>query len=204
MADKWNAVEIDQVQTAIFLKRGQMRRPAPMPDSPRGSLPGGLADFRGFPLMEVTAVAIADADFTGSRAPKNQFGAEQSIQLMNVIAERSVFDRAGKFHRLDGRFNACRFHKITTRSASISGTFTDCDFSGANFKMAYFSARFIRCRFHSCNLHLAGWPPSSFQDCEFAGSGIHDLFADVRDAALAGERATFSVTVSKVYPGEFR
>jgi len=201
MANAWTMEEMAPIQAAIFLKRGAGRKAIPMPASPRGTLPSGLADFRGFPLTEVTCASISDADFTRARAPKNQFGAEQSIQLQDVTAERSVFDRAGKFLRLMGQFNACSFRKITTHSASISGTFTDCDFSGANFKMAYFSARFIRCRFHNCNLHLAGWPPSSFQDCEFAGAGIHEIFADVRDAAFAGDHVTFTVTMSKVIVG---
>jgi uncharacterized protein YjbI with pentapeptide repeats len=201
MADAWSPTDIGEVEAAIFLKRGGGRLAIPMPASPKGNLPSGLADFRGFPLTEVACVSIADADFTGARAPKNQFGAEQSVQLTDVAVERSVFDRAGKFHRLMGQFNACSFRKITTRSASISGTFTDCDFGGSNFKMAYFSARFIRCRFHNCNLHLAGWAPSSFLDCEFAGAGIHEIFADVRDAAIAGDRVTFTVTMSKVIVG---
>ncbi len=145
-------------------------------------------------------MSIAGADFTGARAPKNQFGAEQSIQLQDVIADRSVFDRAGKFHRLIGQFTACSFRKITTKSCSVSGTFTDCDFSGANFKLAHFNARFIRCRFHECNLHLASWP-STFQDCEFKGAGIHEIFGDVRAAAFASDHVTFTVTMSNVIVG---
>jgi uncharacterized protein YjbI with pentapeptide repeats len=201
MAGNWTAGEADPVQAAIFLKRGAMRKAIPMPASPRGTLPSGLADFRGFPLIEVVRVSIADADFTGARAPKNQFGVEQSIELQDVTAEASVFDRAGKFHRLVGQFRNCSFRKVTTRDCGVNGTFTDCDFSGANFKGAHFNARFIRCRFHDCNLHLASWP-SSFEDCEFSGAGIHDLFADVRAAALASDRVTFTVTMSKVIPGE--
>lgn len=201
MAGNWTAGEADPVQAAIVLKRGAMRKAIPMPASPRGTLPSGLADFRGFPLTEVVCVSLADGDFTAARAPKIQFGAEQSIQLRDVVADRCIFDRAGKFHRLKGQFTGCSFRKITTKSCSVSGTFTDCDFSGANFKGAHFDARFIRCRFHECNLHLASWP-STFQDCEFAGAGIHDLFADVRAAALASDRVTFTVTMSKVIPGE--
>ena len=201
MADAWNATDVGQVEAAIFLKRGAMRKAIPMPASPRGTLPSGLADFRGFPLTEVASVSIAGADFTQARAPKNQFGVEQSIQFQDVTAERSIFDRAGKFHRLIGQFSACSFRKITTKSCIATGTFTDCDFSGANFKGAHFNARFIRCWFHECNLHLASWQ-SSFQDCEFKGAGIHDTFADVRDAAFAGDRVTFTVTMSKVIVGE--
>jgi uncharacterized protein YjbI with pentapeptide repeats len=200
MADAWITEEMAPIQAAIFLKRGAMRKAIPMPASPRGTLPSGLADFRGFPLAEVASVSIADADFTGARAPKNQFGAEQSIQLQDVVADRSVFDRAGKFHRLMGQFTACSFRKITTKSCSVNGTFTDCDFSGANFKLAHFNARFIRCRFHECNLHLASWP-STFEDCEFKGAGIHEIFADVRAAAFASDRVTFTVTMSKVIVG---
>jgi uncharacterized protein YjbI with pentapeptide repeats len=189
------------VEAAIFLKRGAMRKAIPMSASPRGTLPSGLADFRGFPLMEVACVSLADADFTAARAPKNQFGAEESIQLRDVVAERCLFDRAGKFHRLKGQFGSCSFRKITTKSCSVNGIFTDCDFSGANFKGAHFDARFIRCRFHDCNLHLASWP-SRFEDCEFKGAGIHDLFADVRAAAFASDRVTFTVTMSKVIRGD--
>lgn len=203
MVEDWTAAEIDLVTTVIFLKRGQMRNAVPMPASPRGTLATGLADFRGFPLAEVTAVTMTDADFTRARAPRNPFGAEQSVQLMDVVAERSVFDHAGKFHRLHGQFSGCSFRKIKTSSASIIGTFKDCDFTGANFKGAHFNARFIRCCFRDCNLHLASWP-SSFQDCEFAGARIHELFADVRDTAFACDRVTFTVTMSKVHPGEFR
>jgi uncharacterized protein YjbI with pentapeptide repeats len=201
MADAWCATDVGQVEAAIFLKRGAMRKAIPMSASPRGTLPSGLADFRGFPLMEVACVSLADADFTAARAPKNQFGAEESIQLRDVVAERCLFDRAGKFHRLKGQFGSCSFRKITTKSCSVNGIFTDCDFSGANFKGAHFDARFIRCRFHDCNLHLASWP-SRFEDCEFKGAGIHDLFADVRDAAFASDRVTFTVTMSKVIRGD--
>lgn len=200
MVDAWTTAEAAAIQAAIFLKRGAMRKASPMPPSPRGNLPSGLADFRGFPLTEVASVSIAGADFTQARAPKNQFGAEQSIQFQDVIVDRSVFDRAGKFHRLMGQFTACSFRKITTKSCSVSGIFTDCDFSGANFKGAHFDARFIRCRFHECNLHLASWP-STFEDCEFKGAGIHEVFADVRAAAFASDRVTFTVTMSKVIVG---
>lgn len=200
MADAWNANDISEVEAAIFLKRGAMRKAIPMPASPRGTLPSGLADFRGFPLTDVASVSIADADFTGARAPKNQFGAEQSIQLQDVTADRSVFDRAGKFHRIMGEWTACSFRKITTKSCSVNGAFIDCDFSGANFKGAHFNARFVRCRFHDCNLHLASWP-STFEDCEFKGAGIHEIFADVRAAAFANDRVTFTVTMSKVIVG---
>ncbi|HRK17448.1 MAG TPA: pentapeptide repeat-containing protein [Hyphomicrobiaceae bacterium] len=200
MAAAWTTEEITAIQAAIFLKRGAGRKAIPMPASPRGTLPTGLADFRGFPLTEVACVSISDADFTRARAPKNQFGVEQSIQLQDVIGDRSVFDRAGKFLRLMGQFTTCSFRKITTKSCSVNGTFTDCDFSGANFKLAHFNARFIRCRFHDCNLHLASWP-STFEDCEFKGAGIHDIFGDVRAAAFASDRVTFTVTTSKVIVG---
>lgn len=201
MANEWTTEEMAPIQAAIFLKRGAMRKAIPMPASPRGTLPSGLADFRGFPLTEVARVSIAAADFTGARAPKNQFGVGQSIQLQDIVADRSVFDRAGKFLRLMGQFTACSFRKITTMSCSVTGTFTDCDFSGANFKLAHFNARFIRCRFHDSNLHLASWP-STFEDCEFKGAGIHEIFADVRDAAFANDRVTFTVTMSKVIVGD--
>jgi hypothetical protein len=201
MVDAWAASEAASVEAALLLKRGATRQAMAMPASPRGTLPNGLADFRGFPLTEATSVSIADADFTAARAPKNQFGVEQAIQFQDVVADRSVFDRAGKFHRLNGRFANCSFRKITTKSCSVSGAFTDCDFSGSNFKGAHFNARFIRCRFHDCNLHLASWP-STFEDCEFKGAGIHEIFADVRDAALADDRVTFTVTMSKVILGK--
>ena len=203
MVDAWTTAEVEPVLAAILLKRGQSRKPMAMPSSPRGTLPDGLADFRGFPLAEVTLVSITQANLSGARAPKNQFGVQQFIRLTDVTAEQSVFDRAGKFGSLKGKFEACSFRKITATSANIAGTFTDCDFSGANFKQAHFNGRFIRCRFQLCNLHLASWP-SSFQDCEFAGAGIHELFADVRASAFAGDRVTFTVTMNRVYPGEFR
>lgn len=203
MTTQWTEPEIAPIREVLIPKRGLARLPVPLPASPRGELPAGLADFRGFPLTEAAMVAIADADFTAARAPRNQSGVEQSIQFRNVAAERSVFDRAGKFSRIDGQFTGCSFQKITTRSCSIAGVFTDCDFSGSNFKAAHFNARFIRCRFQNCNLHLASWP-SSFQDCEFTGAAIHELFADVRTAATAAERVTFTVTMSSVLPGVFR
>lgn len=204
MADTWTSEEADPVAAAIAPPPGQMRAstpmPAPMPPSPRGQLPGGRADFRGFPLTQATAVCLVDVDFTGARAPKNRFGVRQTIQLREVVAERSVFDRAGAFHRIQGQFRECSFRRITTSSCSVTGTFTDCDFSGANFQGAHFAARFIRCRFEGCNLHVASWP-SHFEDCEFAGARIHNLFADVRAAAMAGARVTFTVTMSRVIPG---
>jgi uncharacterized protein YjbI with pentapeptide repeats len=149
----------------------------------------------------VSRVQIANADFTAARSAKNQFGVEQTIQFEDVVADRSLFDRAGKFSRLTGQFTACSFRKMTTKSCSIGGTYTDCDFTGANFKGAHIDGRFIRCRFNGCNLHVASWA-GSFQDCEFASAGIHDLFADVRAAAFAGGRVTFTVTMSKVISGE--
>ena len=204
MVDGWTAAEVDRVQAATSLPQGRMRLPVPMPPSPRGTLPGGQADFRGFPLTELRAISIAEADFTGARAPDRSPGPAPFIRLDVVDVERSVFDRAGRFHRLHGQFRACSFRRITTQGCSLAGTFTDSDFSGANFKGAFFGARFVRCRFHDCNLHLATWAVSSFQDCEFGGAAVHPIFADVREVALGSERATFTVTMSRVLPGEFR
>ncbi len=200
MADEWTAQEIDPVQSAIELKRGQMRKPIPMPASPRGTQPDGRANYRGFPLTAVARVQISDADFTAARAPKNQFGVEQTIQFQDVVADRSLFDRAGKFSRLTGQFAACSFRKMTTKSCSVGGTYTDCDFTAANFKGAHLDGRFIRCRFNGCNLNVASWA-GGFQECEFTGASIHDLFADVRAAAFAAGRVTFTVTMSKVIFG---
>ena len=203
MAGTWSETDTGTVRDALATDRGRAGAPARFPPSPRGVLADGRADFHGFPLTEMTRVAIVDADFSAARAPKNPSGVEQTIVLRDVAAERCVFDRAGKFRQLDGRFSACGFRKITTKSCSVAGVFSDCDFSGANFGAAHFAARFVRCRFEGCNLHLASWP-SSFQDCTFAGARIHELFADVRAAAFAAERVTFTVTTSRVLPGEFR
>ncbi len=203
MVETWSAHDVEAVRAALAADRGRAGEPRRLPASPRGVLADGRADFRGFPLTEMTGVAIADADLSAARAPKNPFGVEQAIVLRTVVAERSVFDRAGKFRQLDGRFSACSFRRITTQSCSVAGQFTDCDFTGANFSGAHLAARFARCRFEGCNLHLASWP-SSFQDCAFAGARIHELFADVRAAAFAAERVTFTVTTSRVLAGEFR
>lgn len=201
MAELWNADEAASIAAAIFLKPGVRRDPIPLPASPRGNLPNGMADFRSFPLHEAAWVSMDGADWSGARAPKNRTGAQETIQLRDLNASRCVFDRAGKFHRITGQFTGCSFRKITTMRAHVAGTFTDCDFSGANFRSAHFDARFVRCQFHGCNLHLASWP-STFEDCEFRDADIHPIFQDIRDAAFASDRVTFKVTMSKVIVGD--
>jgi hypothetical protein len=198
VAIKWTAVEVEQVQAALSAGPAHARA---MPPSPRGTLPSGAGDYRGFPLTELRGVIIVDVDFTGARAPKNAVGVDTSVQLQEVVATRCAFDRVGKVHRLAGQYTACSFRGLSTRSCSVRGTFVDCDFTGANFKGAHFSAHFLRCRFDDANLQLASWP-SSFRDCTFAGAEIQPIFSDVRAAAFAGERVTFTVTMSAVKTGE--
>lgn len=201
MAELWTAAEISEIEAAIQLKPGLRREPVPMPASPKGNLPSGLANFRRFPLLGAACVTMAEVDLSHARAPRNAFGAEQTIQLRDVLANRCVLDRAGKFHRIAGHYTDCSFRRISTEHAAIEGTFIDCDFSGANFKNAHFNARFVRCRFHDCNLHLASWP-STFEDCSFEGARIHEIFDDIRAAAFASDRVTFKVTMNKVIQGE--
>ena len=189
MREAWSDADVEQVNASLLRPR-HAAHPAP---SPRGVAPSGLADFHGFPLTRMEGVHIADADFTAARPPKNAFGVAQSVHVLDVTADRVVFDRAGPFHRLHGAFSACTFRRISTRHGSLVGSFSDCDFTGANFNGAHFAARFLRCRFVDCRMHLASWG-GEFDDCEFAGSSIHEIFHDIRDLALAAERVSFVVT----------
>ncbi len=193
MAAGWTTEEMTVVREA--LARGQV------PPSPRGKTGEGLVDFRGFPLEKVgLGAALTRVDFSKARAPRNDFGVEQSIQLQQVVAEGCLFDGAGKFLRLSGRFTRCSFRKVTTKSAGIQGRFEDCDFSGSNFKGAHLDGEFLRCRFDGANLHVASWA-GVFRECSFSGSGIHDLFAEVAAVAIAAERVSFTVTMNRVIPG---
>jgi hypothetical protein len=124
---------------------------------------------------------LTAADFSKARAPKNAFGVQPSIQLQDAVAERCLFDRAGKFLRLPGRFTGCGFRKTTTRSAALLGRMNDCDFCGAN-------------------LHVASWS-CVFRACSFAEAGIHDVCADLRAVGLAAERVRFAATMNRVIPG---
>jgi hypothetical protein len=193
MAGTWASEEVALLREAFG--RGQV------PPSPRGLTEAGLGDYRGFPLERMGRGAVlTQADFTKARAPKNAFGVEQSIQLDSVQADGCLFDGAGKFLRLSGRFTGCSFRKITTRSAAVQGRFEDCDFTGASFKGAHLEGEFLRCRFDAANLHVASWT-GAFRECRFAGAGIHDVFADIRSVAVASESVSFTATTNRVILG---
>ena len=203
MAMSWTDQEIAAVNATLIPKGRQRQRPVELPQSPHGTLPNGVADFRQFPLTCASMVIISNADFTKSRSPINDYGVDQSIKLTWVKCDRVVFDRARVFHRIDGRFDNCSFQRIGTDHCGLVGTFVDCDFTGTSFRNAHLVANFVRCKFHKCNMKVASWG-SSFEDCEFEGASIDPLFADVRDVALSATRVTFVVLTHKVHPGETR
>lgn len=198
----WTNEQIDSVN-AVLIPKGRHQRQVELPPSPHGTLPNGLADFRRFPLTRAAGIIIADADFSQARSPLNEYGVDESIHLTWMKCDRVTFDQARSFHCLNGRFESCSFRRIGTDHCSFTGRYFDCDFSGTSFRTAHLSANFVRCKFHDCRMKLASWG-SSFEDCEFAGATIDDVFADIRDVALAASQVTFVVVSGKPRPGETR
>lgn len=157
--------------------------------------------FRRFPLEQLVALSIRDADFTRSRSIMSKAGVDRGITVCESHGRNVVFDRAGRFHRISGEFDHCSFQSITTDACILTGFFRRCDFTKANLRKARLGANFKDCVFHEANLIVDSWY-SSFERCSFRGCRIDDVFADVRRAALSAETVTFSVVIGGVKMGE--